>query len=451
MQFPKLTPLQSRFAACLGTSVLLVIIYFSLSPTHFAYAAELESTLNEDHNHHRIYHDFDLSNDIDWGKDSDEDYDKYAPSYQADFGPAHDRSIIGRAASGTTALVNNIPTKSNMNGGDIQFFIFDNSSIWDSSSDTENALPANLSAFGADLTSSTLYQRSVPLDDLDYTNDDFEDEKYEEYDGLEPQGVNVKRQSGASRTVYVVVNTVLQPTANSSFSGPMPQCTLFVSTTTEQPDADTPNVVMVELVGGYAETNVDASDNVFMSVQAPPQSALSGLSGIWNYAIVASIDGPFYSFNGSTNGIFLVDTDSTTGLIATHNLTGDDASDNATSTLRQQFLSSSPPFDLFVFNASDPRINGVQNSFAALLNLDMAPINVNASMTNRGMGGNVKEQFYIQGLQAGTTYTAILAYSSANFSQVWNPVNFTTKSGKIAWSTFALPETILTKAGRRQL
>jgi len=210
-------------------------------------------------------------------------------------------------------------------------------------------------------------------------------------------------------------------------------------------------VVMVELVGGYAETNVDASDNVFMSVQAPPQSALSGLSGIWNYAIVASIDGPFYSFNGSTNGIFLVDTDSTTGLIATHNLTGDDASDNATSTLRQQFLSSSPPFDLFVFNASDPRINGVQNSFAALLNLDMAPINVNASMTNRGRGGNVKEQFYIQGLQAGTTYTAILAYSSANFSQVWNPVNFTTKSGKIAWSTFALPETILTKAGRRQL
>lgn len=433
MQFPKLTPLQSRFLACLGTSILLVIIYYSLSPTHFAYAAELESTLNEDHNHHRIYHDLDLSNDIDWGKDDNEDFDKYAPSYQAEFGFTHDRSIIGRAASGTFALANNVPTTSNIEAGEMQSFVFDNSSLWSNFSPDENGLPANLSAFGADISATELSKRSLPLDELDYLDDDFIDEGDEE-EPLELQGVNVKRQSGATRTVYVVVNTVLQPTANGSFSGNMPQCTLFLSTTTQSPDADTPDVIEVELVEGYALKAVEAIDNVFISVQAPPQSALSGLSGGWNYAVVASIDGPFYGFNETSNGIYPVDTDSTTGLIATFNLTSDNSTDNATSALRQQFLASPPPFELFVFNASDPRINGVQNSYAAMLKIDMGPINVSSSMTNRGMGGNVKEQFYVQGLQAGTTYTAILAYSSANFSQVWNPVNFTTKSGKSFFS-----------------
>lgn len=430
MQFPKLTPLQSRFLACLGTSILLVIIYYSLSPTHFAYAAELESTLHEDHNHHRIYHDLDLSNDIDWGKEDDEDYDKYAPSYQAEFGFGHERSIIGRAASGTFALTNNIPTTSNIAPGEIQSFVFDNSSVWSSPSSEENGLPANLSAFGGDLSANELSKRSLPLDELDYLDDDYEDQE----EVLELQAVNVKRQSGATRTVYVVVNTVLQPTANGTFSGNMPQCTLFVSTTTQSPDGNTAGVIEVDLVEGYALAAVEATGNVFISVQAPPQSALNGLSGDWNYAVVASVDGPFFGFNGTAFGIYPVDTDSTTGLIATFNLTGDNSTDNATSALRQQFLSGTPPFELFVFNATDPRINGVQNSYSALMKLDMTPITVASSMTNRGVGANVKEQFYVQGLQAGTAYTAILGFSSANFSQVWTPVNFTTKSGKPRFS-----------------
>ena len=96
MQFPKLTPLQSRFLACLGTSILLIIIYYSLSPTHFAYAAEVEATLNQDHNHHRIYDDLDLSRDIDW--EDEEDFGNIeTASYQSDFGPGVDRSIIGGA------------------------------------------------------------------------------------------------------------------------------------------------------------------------------------------------------------------------------------------------------------------------------------------------------------------------------------------------------------------
>ena len=149
MQFPKLTPLQSRFLACLGTSILLVIIYYSLSPTHFAYAAEVEATLNQDHNHHRIFNNLGLSGDSDW-KD-EEDFDIEIASYQSDFGPGVDRSIIGRAASGTFALVNNVPTTSNIAPGETQYFVFDNSSLHGPLSPIENGLPATLSAFGGDV------------------------------------------------------------------------------------------------------------------------------------------------------------------------------------------------------------------------------------------------------------------------------------------------------------
>src|SRR5579871_799274 len=145
MQFPKLTPLQSRFLACLGTSILLVIIYYSLSPTHFAYAAEIEATLNQDHNHHRIHNRLDLFGDLDWeDEEEEEDFDIEIASYQSDFGPGVDRSIIGRAASGTFALVNNVPTTSNIAAGEIQYFVFDNSSLWMPLSPIENTLPANL-------------------------------------------------------------------------------------------------------------------------------------------------------------------------------------------------------------------------------------------------------------------------------------------------------------------
>jgi len=426
MQFPKLTPLQSRFLACLGTSILLVIIYYSLSPTHFAYAAKVEATLNQDHNHHRIYNDLDLSRDIDW-ENEEEAFDIETASYQSDFGPGVDRSIIGRAASGTFALVNNLPTTSNIAAGETQQYIFDTSSLWSTLSGTENGLPVNLSAFGGDVSSSELDKRSVYLDDLDEPGDDAEDSAARTF--------RLKRQTDdGGGTVTITVNTVLQPAANSSFAGPMPQCTLYVSLSAPATGQPGPgpgsNDREVPLVEGYAVATVNTSGTVYISVSAPPQGAMNGLSGGWNYAVVASINGPFYSFNSTGSGIYPIDTDSTTGLIATFNLTGDDSDDNATIALREQFLSTTPPFSLFVFNASDPRINGLENSYAALAKIDMTPITVNASMTDRGIGANVKEQFYIQGLQAGTTYTAILAYSGANFSQVWSPVNFTTKSGK---------------------
>ena len=418
MQFPKLTPLQSRFLACLGTSILLVIIYYSLSPTHFAYAAEIEATLNQDHNHHRIY-----NNLGDW--EDEEQFDIEIASYQSDFGPGVDRSLIGRAASGIFALANNLPTTSTIAAGETQYFVFDNSSLWTPLSPIENGLPANLSSFNGNVSRS---QFDIPLDDPDDTDDDTDD--------VAARKFKLRRQNDdGSRKVTITVNTVVQPVANGSLTGPMPQCTLYVSLSAPPAGQSGPgpgsNDQEVPLVEGYAIANVNASNSVYVSVSAPPPSTLNGLSGSWHYAVVASIDGSFYGFNSTGSGIFPIDTDSTTGLVATFNLTNEDSNDNATATLREQFLTAAPPFDLFVFNATDPRINGVQNSYAALANLDMAPISVNASMTNRGMGANVKEQFYIQGLQPGTTYTAILAYNSENFSQVWNPVNFTTKKGEL--------------------
>src|ERR1700760_5180763 len=141
MQFPKLTPLQSRLAACLLTFILLIVLFFSISPRQFAYAAELDSSLrDQDHNHHHIGEW--IPNDIDWGEEDD----LSVAQYQAEF-PGFDRSIIGRASSALTELKDNIPLSSNVAAGQTEYFVFLNSSVWVGFSTAGCGLPPGISEF----------------------------------------------------------------------------------------------------------------------------------------------------------------------------------------------------------------------------------------------------------------------------------------------------------------
>src|ERR1700761_3843551 len=105
MQFPKLTPLQSRFAACIGTTLLLLLIYFSISPPHFAYAAELDSIHNEDHNHRWILSDMSKGEDS-WDWEDDDDQDEFV-GYEPGFAAGLDHSLIGRATVMDTVILQN--------------------------------------------------------------------------------------------------------------------------------------------------------------------------------------------------------------------------------------------------------------------------------------------------------------------------------------------------------
>jgi calcium channel MID1 len=396
MQFPKLTPLQSRLVACIVTLALLVILYFSLSPTHFAYAAELDSSfLDQDHNHHRIPEW--LSNDIDWGDEEEQDIG--VAQYQADF-VGFSRSIIGRADSALTELKDNIPMSQNVASGQTQYFVFLNESVFAPLSTAGNGLPPGFS----------------------------------NNSGM--AGVQLNQPSESTRNVYVSINTCTQPNSTATSSSELPQLTLYVSTTdsNQNPGPGKPDDQQstMPLSQGYGQLAVSANGNVYVGVSGP-QNSTSSISQ-WNFQVTASIeDYALYSTN--TNFTFLLDTDSNNALISTFNLTNS----NDTDTLQQWLdMGSSGPFKLFVFNASSTALNGIQNSYCGISKL-ASEFNVSNTITTRNGGHAPKQQFLVEGLQPGQKYVAYLGYQATNESvdtglvggagQVWSELKFQTKSG----------------------
>jgi calcium channel MID1 len=202
------------------------------------------------------------------------------------------------------------------------------------------------------------------------------------------------------------------------------------------PSISDPNQQAIPFVEGYANATVDASSNVYFSVSAPNLTS-SAMTGQWNYVVSASIDASFQYYNNTDPFSFVVDTDSTSALLATKNLTDPDAS----SDLRDQWMNTSPPFTMLVFPQNETLINGIRNSFCGLRRLGQNTVKISANMTNRGLGQNPKQQFYVEGLKPGQKYYGILAYNGVNDStgqdsgvvggggQVWQPLGFATKQG----------------------
>jgi calcium channel MID1 len=451
MQFPKLTPLQSRFLACLGTSVLLVIIYYSLSPAHFAYAAEipLDTTHNEDHNHRRLVGlSPDFAPDVGWEErlagvgveevDVEErgEWDREVAGYQAEFFGA-DRSIIGRAPLDTVSLQNTVPSKLNVQAGQTNYYSFENiSALVPLAGNNGDDIMSNVTGAG------TLVKRLLGLD---YEPKGYPEEKYEEYEENVNGSKELRlRKRETTRQVYITINTCLQPDSNGTVVNNMPQLTLYVSTSDSNqkpgPEANDPQQAAIPLVQGYAKATVNATNNVFIGVSAPTVDNTTFKTNVWNYEVSASIDAPYFYYNGSQQ-LFLhyIDSDSTAALLTTGNLTDL----NATEALKQQWMGMSSPFSLYVFNKTDHRIEGVRNSYCALSMLQMNPIAVNGTMTRRGFNAIPKEQFYVEGLNPGSNYTAMLGYSGSNLSQVWNAKDFQTKSGKLYHPSNILPKKLI--------
>jgi calcium channel MID1 len=437
MHFPKLTPLQSRLAACLGTSIILLIIYFSLSPTHFAYAAELDSIHNQDHNHHRIPlgQDLDIASGIDWGED-DVDLDMAdldgTAQYQAEFAGLG-RDLIGRAPLDTVALKNNQPNQLNISPGETQYYIFENSSVFGASTPWRTGLPTNISREDQDV----VWKR----DQVGSQEEESEDE--DDSSGMERIEIR-KRQSGGGtpKMVYISVNTCLQPSTNDTTAVP-PQLTLYVSTSNQdkKPGPSSSDATSFPLTEGYVEAKVNATGNLYLAVVAP--NVTSSFSGQWNYFVAASIDASYYYYNDTTSFVWTIDTDSTSALMATYNLTSEDNS-TETLALRKEWMKTPAPFGMIVYNQSTPLVNGIRNSYCGLQNLDLSEIQIERNMTERGMGSNPKQQFYISGLRPGQKYTGVLTYNGVNSStsnsgpgvvggggQLWKAMNFTTKNGTL--------------------
>jgi calcium channel MID1 len=377
------------------------------------------SHLEHDHNHHRIDHH------VPSGQLLDTEYfeDILENQYQPEF-PGLDRSLIGRAASDYTQLNNDQFTSATISAGQTQNYVFMNSSVFSPPPSQGTGLPPDWSG------SSGISKRSL---DSEVGTVQIELKKRDE--DLEDESLLEKRQTVPSSQVYISASTCTQPGQGSE------QLTLFVSTNSGNskpgPGGPQDQQFSVPFVQGYAQMTVLATDSVYVGVAAP-----SG-SGQWTYQVSASTDGFYLNTANRTYG-YVLDTDSKSALLSTLNLT--DSPDPA---IQSQWTSlAKPPFNLFVFNSSIS-LDGITNSYCGISQAAAASSNITTQVTTRN-NASPKQQFFVQGLKAGQSYSAFIGYqvpgqnttTSAPLTgaggTIWSQMNFTTKSGKLRLRTLKL-------------
>ncbi|KFX91907.1 hypothetical protein O988_07532 [Pseudogymnoascus sp. VKM F-3808] len=188
---------------------------------------------------------------------------------------------------------------------------------------------------------------------------------------------------------------------------------------------------------GFANMTIDASSSVYIAVTGPNTTEYKG---IYSVEIGASIDAPFHAYTGDAADLFFIDSDSTSALLATKNLTLDDPT---TSVYKKWMQLSPPPYVIFANNQNQTWISGLSRSYCGLesyaqiagtkdgLRTDM----VKSSMTNVTLGGYPKQQFYFQGLNASSQYYGILALpgnategTPGGGGRIWKKMEFSTQT-----------------------
>lgn len=435
MQFPKLTPLQSRFAASLTASCALVIVYLFFFSPRFAYAAEIGSASREDVTHSTEDHNWariaEYAEELvgDWMGDSSGDEEVEGGNLNHSGMELRKRDTV----TTTTLAGSNYPGQLNINAGETQVWIFSNTSLWGNYTSAGTGLPSDNYLF-EDGSDNEVYFRKLKAR------------------GLENHGRLVKRQDTRSREVFISVNTCLQPTWNSTAvkqTTSPPQLTLYVSNDTSNvspgPNVTNGTQVSIDLSGGFANYTFNATTDVYMALSAPDLP--TNFTGVWNYEIAASIDN-YYHYSWATTFLYLVDTDTADALLVTDNLTQANPGDK----VYEEWMNLTTPFIVFAQNTEDLSIAGVHNSYCGLKTTpaqivanpadpDGTSDPVQMNMITRGLGNKPKEQFYIKELNASSDYQVFLAMQGNSTAygagvvggggQVWAPTSLTTKSGMV--------------------
>lgn len=383
MQFPKLTPLQSRFAATFAATILLLVLYYAFftNSGSFAYALEIREIALP-----TIVDDYPLLIE---GRKPEE--------------------IVGRDTSGLTSLGNNQGKLSNINFGETQNWVFPKETVNGPKSSPPKGLPANLTAPSSSTTT-----------------------------GVVPNHELKKRAS----TVYISLNTCIKPEVNStnpaSSSASLPPLTVYISTSDNNqkpgPGQNADEQTEYTADQGYMAATIQASGDVYIGVSAPNTT---DFYGIYNYELGSSVDASYHSYEDSTN-LYFVDSDIHSALLITDNLT----QSAPTSPNYHEWMDMQPPFTIFANNINNSAIYGLERSYCALnqwSQIRKGNNAINTSMTSRGLGNEPKEQFYFTYLNSSSTYYGILGMDGNSTSsgngvisgggKVWRAMNFTTKAG----------------------
>lgn len=415
----KLSPIWSRLSVSSGACALVLLLYLTLI-SNFAYASDVDSLKHEDHNHERLPSPHILDEELG-------DVELRTVGYQAQF-VGVDRGIIGRAPSiDPMGLANNVPAQDNVLLGEVKQYRFLNASLWGPM---------------APMSAIRFYERS----DESIGNE------------VESSQHDLRKRAVSTRTVYVTLNTCLQPHNPNDPTGALgvpAQLELYVSNfSSPGPDKPSNTQQMVVADGGFANITMQAYGDVFIAVAAKNSTAFT--SGVYNIEVAASIDAPYHSFISSDPNLFFIDSDSTSALLATKSLP---VSSNGTVIMPS---GTSLPYVIFVNNNSDPFTSGLQNSYCALnIGSQIAgtvggqrETLVKTSITDTVFGNFPKQQFYFNGLHPSSSYYGSLAVSGNSTASgagvvggggiVWRSTNFTTQSGMSEVAPFPVLELTFT-------
>ncbi|KAH6850783.1 stretch-activated Ca2+-permeable channel component-domain-containing protein [Chaetomium sp. MPI-CAGE-AT-0009] len=409
-----LSPLQSRLAASLVASCLLILLYLVLFPPNFALAAELNEALPV------VFDDVDSSLDL-AGRGPP------GPTYEAEFS-AFDRSIIGRATRDQISLANDEPLPMNVDQGVTQPFVF--------------LLPRVSERKAGENRLELRHEHNVSGEEHGGAG-----AGGSEHEGGGEEGDQTVEKRQAGQKVYISANTCLQPQPidPSKTTGDPPQLTLFVSTSPDNtapgPLADQATQDKVVFNEGAVVYNITTDREVYIGIQAPDSDKFSGT---YNVRIVASTDSYYYTYSDRDDAdLILVDSDSQGALLITQNLTNSKDPNEEAAIMRTQ------PYVLFAHNAKDRAINGVKHSYCGLYNYAQIAATkderqtgtVKTSMTKKWQGNLPRQQFFLNGLNSSAEYIGILAADGADGDnlgkrqtafergpRVFNATSFSTKS-----------------------
>ncbi|KAI0408194.1 stretch-activated Ca2+-permeable channel component-domain-containing protein [Xylaria palmicola] len=424
----QLSPLQSRLAASVVASCLVVVLYLFLFAPQFAFAADLTipSTLGSDSSFYGI-------------EDTVDPFDAPELSYEPGFS-LFDRSIIGRVSDGATALDTDSPKTANIAPGSTIAYVFEVASV------------SGRSAH--ELDTSHELRRS-----LNVSQDLVQDEG-----NYEPgSSTDLVPRQAPSRTLFISANTCNQPGRISPDQTTMdpPQLTLFVSTSSENtspgPGEDQGTQKTIVFDEGAVMFNTSLDSDVYFSISAPQVSEKYFSTELpYNYEVAVSLDGYHHSYDDRAQpNLYWVDSDASSALLTTKNLTS-----------HSDEVLSAPPYVIFVQNTKALDINGVRKSYCGLRSwAQIRPLQDGDSQATMGLrqGGNgnlTMQEFYITGLKANANYTGIIALNTGSSLQkrqesdsaeaspsgvvVYNGVDFTTKPNGACTFVFNLttcPET----------
>ncbi|KAK8067163.1 calcium channel MID1 [Apiospora hydei] len=395
----QLSPLQSRLAASVVASCLVLAIYFLMFSPQFAFAAELSTTPLDafQNGWTAALEEAPTIGDGDSGetKRTTEEITPREPiMYKPDFG-LFDRSLLGRAPSGVVALANNAPKNTQIDPGTLSAFVFEAKSVFNSR-DGEGSNTNRLELRG----DAPAAAQGSP-------------------DGAEGSGdgdsfSEIERRESPTKTLWISANTCIQPErkADQTTLDP-PQLTLYVSTASDNtspgPMADKKKQDVRVFNEGAVMYNTTLRGDVYFTIAGPPNVAAGDFdTKTYNVNIAASIDKCYYAYDADSEpNVFWVDSDSGATLMASGVLPPVD----------QDSSLDKPPYTMFVFEAGDMAMNGVRNSYCGLKEYSLiggtrsrVPKDTMVSrLVKRGTESVTKQEFFLSGLNASTKYTAVLA------------------------------------------